>query len=88
MVCTISVISKELKVDEDPGPDPTDFRSIKMVDYDFEFTPQKIPPTRVRSHFFCFQIQCASLRRKRKKEEEQEQKERVQKKMICILGDI
>ena len=47
-------------MDADPDvPEPTDFRSIKMVDYDFEFTPQKIPPTRVRSHthsllvYFC-----------------------------------
>ncbi|KAL8622777.1 hypothetical protein ACOMHN_026898 [Nucella lapillus] len=28
------------------GLEPTDFRSVKMADYDFEFTPQKIVPTR------------------------------------------
>jgi hypothetical protein len=37
-----------LGVDQDDPP-KTDFRSTKMVDYDFEFTPQKIAPTRVSS---------------------------------------
>ncbi|KAK7116709.1 sperm-associated antigen 8-like [Littorina saxatilis] len=42
-------VCKEMKgsgVGMDPGPKPTDFRSIKMVDYDFKFEPQKIAPTR------------------------------------------
>merc|ERR1711963_4464 len=36
----------EEMIGADPGPEPTDFRSIKMKDYDFEFTPKKIAPTR------------------------------------------
>ena len=39
--------SKEQGFGTDPDPPKTDFRSIKMVDYDFQFTPQKVAPTRV-----------------------------------------
>ena len=77
MVGIISVTSKEMKVDEDPGPEPTDFRSIKMVDYDFEFTPQKIPPTRVSLHTFCSLF--ASVKKKggggKEKKEREENKQ-------------
>ncbi|KAK7501733.1 hypothetical protein BaRGS_00007164 [Batillaria attramentaria] len=41
-------IAKDLKIDEDPGPEPTDFRSVKMVDYDFEFESK--PKIATRDH--------------------------------------
>lgn len=39
-------VCNEMSVEGDGGPEKTDFRSVKMADYDFEFTPQKIAPTR------------------------------------------
>ncbi|KAL8617784.1 hypothetical protein ACOMHN_062538 [Nucella lapillus] len=43
-------VCEDKHVEDDPGPEPTDFRSIKTVDYDFDFLPQKSAHTKTHNY--------------------------------------